>query len=383
MNRRILFVTTSLNTGGAEKMLCSILSSINPHYWEASVVCLSGQGSVGRQIVSDGYPVQCLGMRQPSLRSLFSLKQLKQIVEAVCPVVIQGWMYHGNIAATTVAAMTQWEVPVLWGIRHCVHSLSYERFFTRWLIRMGALASHSPKFIVYNAQRSLDQHQALGYSKTNAVLIPNGFDTEQYRVDDKARITLRAELGLSQEVVLIGLMGRWHPMKDHRNFIQAARNLCASRQDTYFVMAGTGVDSTNQTLVNEIKECGLRKRFYLLGEREDMPQIQASLDIATSASYSEAFPNVIGEAMACGVPCVVTDVGDSARLVGDTGCIVPPRNPSLLAAGWEQLLSLPFMQRRAMGLRARNRIKQRYSLLVVAKQYENLYLRCLEPCPIV
>ncbi len=167
-------------------------------------------------------------------------------------------------------------------------------------------------------------------------------------------------------------------MKDHSNFVSAAGLLAASEPDAYFVLAGRGVDDRNLVLTREIRAAGIAARSSLLGGRTDAPRLTAALDIATSSSYAEGFPNVVGEAMCCGVPCVVTDVGDSARLAGDTGLVIPPRDPAALAAAWRELISRGREGRIKAGAAGRARIAGHFSIAAVATSYARLYERAME-----
>jgi glycosyltransferase involved in cell wall biosynthesis len=181
-------------------------------------------------------------------------------------------------------------------------------------------------------------------------------------------------LGLARETVLIGLAARFDPQKDHRNFVQAAALLHPHFPEVHFLFCGEGITWDNQELVGWIAAAGIGNRCHLLGRREDMPRLTAALDLASlSSSYGEGFPNVLGEAMACAVPCVVTNVGDSALIVGNTGLVVPPRSPEQLAAGWRAMLGRGSARLRQAGEQARSRIAAHYSLHSVTKAYEALY----------
>jgi len=284
--------------------------------------------------------------------------------------VVQGWMYHGNLAA-------QWAcsgAPVVWNIRQSLYDLRYEKRATAFLIRLGARVSMRPRAIVYNSETSAKQHEALGYHPHGRVILPNGFDPEMFKPDAQARREVRSELAVGEETKLIGLIARFHPMKDHANFIQAASLLVRERDDVAFLLAGKGVDPNNESLVNQLNEESLMERFRLLGERGDVAHLTAALDLATSSSaYNEGFPNVIGEAMLCGVPCVVTDVGDSAKIVGHTGKVAPPRNPQALAEAWQALLSLPEAKLETLKQSARQRVLDRYAIEKVTADYVQLY----------
>jgi len=367
--RRVIFIITGLATGGAETMLFKLCSRLDRRRFVPSVVSLSDKGVIGPRIEALGIPVYTLGMR-PNRLSLAGLLRLRKLVSTLRPNLIQGWMYHGNLAASLAAGSK----PVVWGIRQSLYGLDKERVLTRWVIRLGAVVSRYSRAIVYNSHTSARQHEAFGFDASRSRTIPNGFDTEVFHPDESARAGIRQELELSDNAILIGLVGRHHPMKDHWNFLNAAALLGKESPDVYFLLAGREVDAGNSILTAMIMEFGLGERVFLLGERKDIPQLNAALDIASSASaWGEGFANVIGEAMSCGVPCVVTDVGDSAWIVGDTGRVVPPRAPETLAVAWKSLIALGRNGRQALGMRARLRVIENFSLGAVVKHYEELY----------
>ena len=246
---------------------------------------------------------------------------------------------------------------------------------TVWTARACArLSRWLPDRIVCCGEAAKRAHIELGYAADKMRVIPNGFDVAAFRPDPAARDSFRRELGLSDSVPLVALVARFNPQKDHRTFIEAAGRLHAIAPQIRFLLCGEEVTWGNPELAAWIDGARIRDCCCLLGRREDIPRLTAAVDVATSSSFSEAFPIAVGEAMACGVPCVVTDVGDSALMVGETGVVVPPRDPKALAAGWRKLLQETSRAGRVqLGLAARQRIAERYSMGKVAAQYEELY----------
>jgi glycosyltransferase involved in cell wall biosynthesis len=204
-------------------------------------------------------------------------------------------------------------------------------------------------------------------------VIHNGFDTEKLRPDAAARREIRAELGIGPTVPLIGLVARFDPLKDHATFVAAAGAIACANADARFLLCGDNVVSANPELMTWIRRAKVEERTHLLGRREDVPRVNAALDIAVCSSSMEGMPNVVGEAMSCGVPCIVTDVGDAALLVGDTGAVVPRRDPSALASACLTWLALPADELGRKGERARNRILEEFSLPVSVGRYAELY----------
>jgi glycosyltransferase involved in cell wall biosynthesis len=207
------------------------------------------------------------------------------------------------------------------------------------------------------------------------VVIPNGIDLEAFAPSRAHRVSVREELGADPGAPLIGLFARFDPQKNHRMFLAAAAKLHESLPEARFVLAGGGMDASNAALAQWIDEAGVAGVTHLLGLRADMPRLTAALDVAcSSSSWGEAFPLVLGEAMACGVPCVATDLGDVADIVSDCGRVVPPDDPVALALAMEALLRLPEPERRALGVRARSRIEDRFDVRGIAARYESMYI---------
>ena len=233
--------------------------------------------------------------------------------------------------------------------------------------------SSVPNAVVVNSEAGRQFHERLGYRPKQWRVISNGIDLKQFYPDRVARRWLRDELNLALNVLVIGLVCRFDPMKDHLNFLQAAQQLLQQYPDTHFVLAGKGVDRNNVTLLQAMRDLNVGGNVHVIGETRDVQGVLAGLDILSSSSSGEGFPNIVGEAMACGVPCVVTDVGDSARIVSNTGKVVQPRNPKALARAWEELILLGGEGRRQLGLAARQRIQEDFDLLKIVGQYETFY----------
>jgi glycosyltransferase involved in cell wall biosynthesis len=368
---KILYVITGLTTGGAEMMLYKLLSKLDRNRFAPVVVSLMDRGTFGDRIEALGIPVHTIDMKS-GIPTPAAIGRLIGTVRQLKPDLIQGWMYHGNLAAQFASLFSSHKIPVLWSIHHSLDSLASEKKMTQAIIRFSSIISLYTNQIVFVSKNSKLQHEALGYCSENSCIIPNGFDTS-FKPSIEARRTIRAELGLPEDSFLIGLIARYHPMKDHANFLQAAALLLKDYPNVQFVLAGNGVDEKNPTLCQLIHELGIAEGIHLLGERQDIPRLTAALDIASSASYTEAFPNVIGEAMSCAVPCAVTDVGDSAWIVGNAGRVVPPRDSEALANAWKELIELGPEGRKALGKAARVRIIESFSLNSVVARYESLY----------
>ena len=268
--------------------------------------------------------------------------------------------------------------PVVWSVHYTVATLQNERRLTALVIKLGARLSRRADGIIFVSRTSQRQHAALGYDTERGVVLPNGVNTREFQPSDEARASVRAELKLPPDAPLIGNIGRFHPQKDHANFLRAANIIARQRPDARFLMAGRGVDDGNQLLRQLLEEPDLRGRVHCLGERHDIPRLAAALDVFAQASaFGESFPNIIGEAMACGVPCVVTDVGDSAWIVGDAGFVAPPQDSAALADKCLIALNLPPDKRARLSASARARVSENFAIEAVAAQYAGLYERLL------
>lgn len=368
---KVLFIITGLDTGGAEMMLFKLLTGLNLHHFEPLVVSLSDKGVIATRMEQLGIPVDAVGLKKDV--GLFrGALRLGSIIRQFRPDVIQTWMYHADLFGGVVARLTS-QAPVAWNIRHSDLDLEGTPRRTRMIARACAILSWViPKQIVCCSHASSRSHVGMGYSGNKMLVIPNGFDTDGFRPDTAARIDVRRTLKIPEGAPLIGMVARFHPYKDHPNFMRAAALVQAELPNAHFVLCGADFTSRNTQLGSLIREVGTHK-VHLLGIRTDVPRVLASLDLAVLSSYTEGFPNVVGEAMSCGVPCVVTDVGDSRQIVADTGQVVPARNPEALAEACLKVLRMSAAERIALGERARARVLSEYSLGAVVGRYEALY----------
>jgi glycosyltransferase involved in cell wall biosynthesis len=369
---KILHVITDLNMGGAEMVLFRLLASQDQQGFSSQVVSLTDVGSLGERISSHGIPISSLGVR-PGFPSPRLVTGLVESIRAWKPDLIQSWMYHADLSAG-IAAKWVGNPPLVWGLHHTVANRKSLKPATYAVARVNAWLSYSlPVKVVCCAEATRRTHIGLGYDPARMITIPNGIDVTVFRPDPIARYDVRMELGQPADIPLIGLCARFDPLKDFENFIKAAGLLHAKHPEVHFVLWGSNVDSRNENLGLWLKTAGVEKVVHLLGFRQDTPRLMASLDIFGLSSLSEAFPLVVGETMACAVPCVVTDVGDSAVLVGETGKVVPARDPIALADAWESLLARSLNERKELGSLARQQIIDHYSLEKMTATYNQLY----------
>ncbi|MFO0700476.1 MAG: glycosyltransferase [Nitrospira sp.] len=373
MPKRILFLSTGLYAGGAEVMLLRLLSRLDRQRFLPSVISLIELGPVATKIGQLGIPVRSLGM-QPGKPNLASIWRLAYWLRRDRPHVMQTWMYHANLIGS-LAAQFAGSIPTSWGIHHSdPFAQGYGRFTALTVKLCARLSRWMPKRIVCVSETSRQAHVAIGYAVDKMLVIPNGVSLAASKPDPAARQLIRQALSIPTEAPIIGLVGRFHPQKDHQNFIHAAKLLVPQYPSVHFVLCGEGVTWDNQELVAWIDNAGIRENCHLLGRREDIPQLMASFDLATlSSCFGESFPMVIIEAMGCGVPCVVTDVGDSGYIVGPTGIVVPPRDAEALARAWARMLDLGKEQLLQTGFEARQRIKDHFDLPKVVDRYQTMF----------
>lgn len=369
---KVMHVITTLGPAGAENMLCGIASSMDGTRFKNEVVSLTGILDLAERMQTIGVRVRTLRMKK-SVPNPLLVMRLAQWIRESKPDVIHTWMYHANLVGA-LAARLAGDVPVVWGIHHSVLDPRVDKRRTMFVNRACALLSgRLPARIVFCSQAAVRIHKELGYDTERLEVIPNGFNLEQVKPDPAARASVREELGVSADALLIGMAARFHPYKDHRNFLRAAGQLHTKKPEVQFLLCGMNVDWQNAQLAAWIEEEGLRGCVHLLGARRDMSRLFAAMDISTTPSLSEAFPIAVGEAMACGTPCVVTDVGDSALIVGDTGEVVAPGDPQALAQAWGRLIEVGTEMRRRLGMAARCRIQQHFALPSIVERYQAVY----------
>jgi glycosyltransferase involved in cell wall biosynthesis len=340
MKIKLHCIINSLAPQGAQNMLLRLLSRIDRDRFEPTVTSLLDHVPMVREFEAIGVPVNTLGLRG-NLSLPIALCRLVRRLRADPPDIVQTWLYHSDLIGA-IAARLAGNAQVVWNIRHSNLDPGVNHRSTLLTAKICArLSGWLPARIICCAEAARQSHVRFGYAENRFEVLPNGFDLIALCKQDQARMAMRHELGLDENTLVIGLLARFHRQKDHHNFILAA---------------------------------GLTGHMRLLGRRDDIPRLLSALDIATSSSLGEGFPNAIGEAMACEVPCVVTDVGDSASLVGSTGLVVPPGNPAALADAWGELVAIGRGGRHLLGEKARRRIRDQFSIEAVVDRYERLYI---------
>ena len=369
---RVLYIITGLATGGAETMLLKLLERLDRERFAPMVISLTTTGDIGPRIAALGIPVQALGMTSGLPSPLGFLRLLRQ-VRRLRPDIVHTWLYHADLLGG-LAARLAGITAICWGIRSSNLDSDKTHWTTRAVRRLCAVLSHViPRRIFLNSETASRIHVDLGYAVGKMVVVPNGFDLSRFRPDGGARSRLRAELGCPGDTPLVGMIGRFDPLKNHAGFFSSMAIVHRYLPQVHLVLAGKGVDRDNEELMRSIEGAGLMENTHLLGPRADMSELMAALDVLACPSHAEAFPNVVGEAMASGVPCVVTDVGDCAYIIGDTGRVVPAGDKAEFASGVAAMLKLSHAERASLGRRARERVASEFEIGRVVRRYQELY----------
>ncbi len=374
----VTHIITGLETGGAETMLLRLLQFTDREKFTSRVISITGNGPVGRQIEALGIPVFALGMN-PARPSITDFSRLVRELKSNPPAVIQTWMYHADLIGGLAGRFVP-HVKTVWGIHNSTLDKATSKRSTRAIVRVNAFLSRFiPARIIACSRVAQKIHVERGYKPDRMVFIPNGFDLDDFRPDADAREKLRAELGIPPGAPVAGLAARFDPQKDHATFFAAAREMVAALPDLHFILCGDGITPDNPELAAMMAGFNKPENIHLLGRRSDMKSVYPAWDTAVlSSSYGEAFPLVIGEAMACGLPCVGTEVGDTAELIGVTGLTVPPREPGQLAEAVVNMLSMPEGERLELGRKARERILNNFEIRKITGLYEKVWSQVTE-----
>jgi glycosyltransferase involved in cell wall biosynthesis len=336
---KIFFLSRSLFSGGAERQLVLLSKGLSDRGHDVVIAIFYSGGPFEKELWNTKVRIRALNKRG-RWDVLGFLVRLIHVLREERPDIIHGYLFDPNLITVILKPLFR-STKVVWGIRGSKVDFHDYDWLTQLSCKVNCWLSGFPDAIIANSQAGRDHHLSVGYPTEKMVVIPNGIDTERFRPDSAARRVIRSEWGVAEHEKLIGLVGRLDPMKDHSIFLEAAALLANERKHTRFVCVGGGPDKYRVTLQALAKSLGLEERLLWVGTREDMPSVYNALDIAvSSSSYGEGFSNVIGEAMACGVPCVVTNVGDSAWVVGDAGEVGPPKDPVALKNAIERLLDV-------------------------------------------
>lgn len=369
---KVFHVITSLDVGGAELVLARLVTSLKQKGVENTVICLLPEGAIAEQIKALNIPVISLGITS-FFSSITGLYKLGFLIHKGRPDVVQSWLYHANIL-TSIATLLLPRTKVVWGI-HSNQKVSPKKI-TSFLIKLGAMLSKlSPKKIIYVAQSSMSLHEQMGYSQRVSVVIPNGFDADVFtncRLGQQS--SFKEQYGIPEGKLVIGSVGRWHPDKGIDVMLQAIANLQkVYKNELFFIFAGKGCSDDNVEFHSFKQNCPIPNNILALGECKNIPDLLTTMDIFCLPSRTEAFPLALGEAMAAGVYCVATDVGDVKYLTGNLIDYAISGDCNSLQSVLESAITLSAAQRELLGKKLKDRVNVHFSEDNTVDSYLKIY----------
>jgi glycosyltransferase involved in cell wall biosynthesis len=367
---RIVHIITGLGDGGAEHTLFKICKydNFNKHI----VISLKGPGKYFLLLNKSGIKVYCLNIKFFSIHKIFSLIKLLHVLK---PDVVQTWLVHADFLGG-IAARLAGIKNIIWNIRYSNFKIGKAKLTTILIIKILAKLSFSiPLSIIINSKKAKKIFTIEGYDRKKLKFIPNGFDLSILKPQKFQKISFKKKIKIKKLLPLIGNVARYDKKKDHLNLLNALSLIREKNINFFCTLVGSNIDKKNFILISEIKRLKLSNNVRLLGQNDNILQVMNGLDVfVQSSSYGEGFPNVVAESMACGTPCIVTDVGDAGLIVGKTGWIVPPNNPNNLAKAIEKALNE--MRTKNWNKRrhkARLRIKENFNISKMLQSYNEVW----------
>ena len=370
----VLHIITGLDDGGAEAVLYRLckFDEKNKHI----VISLMNEGKYGPLLKEIDVDVYSLEMANGKIK-LDSIINLYKLIKKLKPDVVQTWMYHADLIGGIVAKLAGIK-NIVWGVHHTTLVKGESKRSTILIAKINAFISKFiPKKIIYCAEKSREVQESIGFIKKKGIVVCNGYNINDFKPNEEAGNNFRSEINIDEKEFLIGHVGRYDPQKDHKNLIEGIALLDKQKISFKVVLVGSNLDNQNEILINIIREKGLENKILLLGKRNDIPNVMNGFDLfVLSSAFGEAFPNVLNEAMACGTPCITTDVGDASIIVGETGWVIPPKNPQALAnaisiSAKEKYENIKNWTNRKNS--ARNRIVENFSIEKMAESYQKVW----------
>lgn len=351
-------ITNFAGVGGAEMMLSRLVAQTQAEY-EHIIIALMNVSDVYTEtlkLCSSHYSLNWKG-----INSFNVVLKLRKLLQQIQPNVVQGWMYHANAMASLSLLGMQQKPPVFWGVHHSLASSKEESLSTKVALNLSKIFSQQPKGIVYCAHSSLEQHQAFGFNNANQQVIANGVALDQFQVNEQLH-----------EPITIGFAGRYHTAKGYAYLLQVIAEL--KDQPIIFKIAGSGANLDTPEIKQAFAEHQLDpQKVQLFDQVSGMPAFYQSLDAFLMTSITEGFPNVLVEAMASGLPCITTDVGDAKYIVEDMGWVVAPRDVAALKAAILEYVKLSQADKHSLKQQTRARVEQNFSIQHVSQQYMTVW----------
>ncbi|HEY3520624.1 MAG TPA: glycosyltransferase [Rhodanobacteraceae bacterium] len=365
---RVVFLARSLQQGGAERQLVALASGLHRRGWPVSVVCFYGGGTFQKELEGAGVPL--IDLHKRGRWDIFGFSwRLWRVLRKADADIVHGYLPVANML-TLVVRFARRRTRVIWGVRSSFIDRGRRDWLSRASFRLSCRLARFADSIIANSEAGAAYHAALGYPAARIRVVHNGIDTQRFRFDAVGRDRLRQVWNVSGDSVLIGLVGRVEPMKDHSTFLRMAALLATGDPRWRFVCVGGGKPDFIRATRAEVEQLGLHERVIWAGPQDDMAAVYSALDVVVSTSYGEGFSNVIAEAMACGRPCVVTRVGDSAAIAGDAGIAVPPRDAEALCEAVIRMHERLLAERQALAQSARLRIVEQFGIDHLIEQTE-------------
>ncbi len=362
--KRIIHIITSLGSGGAEHMLYKLLKYSDKDKYYHEVISLLDEGIYGKKIEKLGIRVHCLKLNKKNLvTSLIKAISISRNFD-----LIDTWLYHADLFGFIIGKVLL-RKKLIWNIRHSNLDKQANKSTTLKIVKMNSIISRFVDCITYNSNKALENHIKFGYKNKNSVVIPNGFELDKFKFKLESRIKIRKELGLRKEQKVIITVGRWDIQKDYYTLIKALSEVKKYNKDFKMIMCVTNLDYFNKELTRLIDEYELKDNIILLGRREDIPDLLSAADIYISSSLGESFSNSIGEAMACELPCIVTDVGDSRVIIGDNGKVIEAKDYLSMSRA---LLTYIQDSNLTRNKKARIRVMDNYNIKNIVRRFENI-----------
>ena len=363
--KRIVHIVGGLGSGGTESMLYKILKYSDKTKYYHEVISLTDEGVLGKKIRSEGFKVHTLNISYRNLiPSLFKAKRICKDFD-----LISTWLYHPDLFGFIVAKILL-KKKLVWNVRHSNLDRNSNKARTLRIVKINSWLSKYVDTITYNSEQAFENHKLIGFKNEKSSVVPNGFELDIFKFDNKSRTKLRAELNIDSDEKVIITVGRWNIQKDYYTLLNSLNKLSENKVCFKMLMVGTNLDESNTELTSLIEKYSLKDSVLLLGRRDDIPALLSAADVYVSSSLGESFSNSIGEAMACELTCIVTDVGESKALVGDTGYVVSAKDYLGMASALADALKNIKADR---NVEARKKILEEYDIKSIVKKYEEKF----------
>lgn len=365
----IVFLTRSLNYGGAERQLVELVKGLKKSGHNVSIGVFYPGGPLIEELQKAEIRIENLDKKN-RWDIVGFVSKLKKFIRDENPEIVHGYLVVPNIMCTLLKLISP-RIKIVWGVRSSNLEFSQYDWLTRATFLLSSLLSCSAARIILNSKSGLEYHRKKGYPIKKMVVIPNGIDTQKYNSNDNYRKKIREEYHIKDSECFIGLVGRLDPMKDHTTFLHAAALFLRQNKNVKFICVGNGKEEYKNKLHDLCGQLLLQDHVIWAGTKDNTNEIYNAFDINTLCSVGEGFPNVVGEAMACGIRCVVTDVGDAREIVNELGYVVPVRDPSKLSQAWMECLN----DEKLFATAIRQRIIDYYSIDKLVTRTEDVLAR--------